>query len=261
MVAPPWLQLAIQTFTYFVTAPVLFFTLLLVKSQTSASLIVRIIILSTSSVGPPLLCPNLEDKLFVLFNFFSSVFPPLHWPGRTVSFHALYIHVCPNNSFIASLSLQATWVIVIVAIIGLLLLEITLYSIVTLRSSDLGYFGLLHQIIWVIPDKFVLAIEILAEKIRTAAAVAAVAGVGLAAPLGVVSDAIVRGMVLVAAGVVQGGGEVAHGVAKVMAACRGNAATEGGTEESSPPPPYFVCPSLHFFYSPLRPYHVAGYGH
>ena len=195
MVAPLWLQLAIQHFTYFTTAPALFFTLL-VKPRISASLIVRVIILSTSFIGPPFFCPYLEDKLFILFDFFLLCVSTasLAWTHSKFPCPIYSIQVCPNNSFIAFLSLQATWVIVVVAITSLLLLEITLYSLVTLRlgssdPTDLGHFGLLHQIIWVIPEKFVLAIGILAEKIRTAAAVA---GMGLAAPLGVVSDALVR---------------------------------------------------------------------
>lgn len=135
------------------------------------------------------------------------------------------------------------------SISSFLVLEIAFYCIITLATSTLGYYGLLHKILWILPEKCALAIQRLAETFRTEAVVVAEAGVEVAGPLGLVGGALVRGVIVMAAGMMQAGAEVANGVAHVMAICRDEA---GPVEDSSKLPssslfrehlfyPYFYC--------------------
>ena len=148
----------------------------------------------------------------------------------------------------------------VISFIAFLILEIIFFCVVSLGTSNLGHYGSLHRIIWIVPEKCALAIQRLAQKIRTEAVQVGVAGVAAAEPLvvalgavlrelgavlrelGVVGGAMVRGVIVVAAEMVQGVAEVAHGVENVMAACRNEAQATvvEDPEASSPPPPYFV---------------------
>ena len=151
------------------------------------------------------------------------------------------------------------WAVMVISFIAFLILEIIFFCVVSLGTSNLGHYGSLHRILWIVPEKCALVIQRLAQKIRTEAVQVGVAGVAAAEPLvvalgavlrelGVVGGAMVRGVIVVTAGMVQGVAEVAHGVENVMAACRNEAQATvvEDPEASSPPPPYFQVVSILF---------------
>jgi hypothetical protein len=233
----------LQIFVYSIGL-ILVLTLILLKPQTIPSVAIRTVIFSVCFFRPIILAKFLEDKFFILSDFVLLCLSGTSLAWTHSMFPTLFIQCC-NNSFgrdIATLSHQAIWVTITVCAISFLTLEVTFYCVITLATSDLGYYGLLHNILWIVPEKVAVAIQRLAEKVRTAAATIAVAGIGAAVPLGVVGGAIVQGVIVVAAGIVQGASEVAHGVENVMAACRNDAESTLEEEdiEASSPPPYCV---------------------
>ena len=149
--------------------------------------------------------------------------PPLrHWSGHRVSClpHLYKFALMGIFIGIAPLQQQLPWVISMLAILSFFLLEIIFYCVIALRTSDLGYFGWVHQILWIIP-----------RKVRFA-------GEKIAAAVEWVAHAV---------------GAVAGRVAMLMAACHGEEymrpTSEEPTQASSLPPPYFVSVLLSLCYT------------